>query len=134
MAHQQQTGNYLPSKTASPGSVEDNCNAMPNPLSRKKQVRCAWLPYQPGTDSPQTSQDTKQQRNRQAQKAFRERRTERLAHLELSMENMTKEMESLQRARSDALEELMMVKYKNSLLERLLLEKRKLDIRAWTPN
>ncbi|KAH8600094.1 hypothetical protein B0O99DRAFT_348491 [Bisporella sp. PMI_857] len=67
--------------------------------------------------------ERRRQLNRRAQKAFRERRTERMADLEISIEQMKKELDASQAARSRATEELMMVKYKNSLLERLLLEK-----------
>ena len=46
-----------------------------------------------------------------------------MAYMEKTLEHMKTELHSSQVARSSAVEELMMVKYKNSLLERLLLEK-----------
>lgn len=45
-----------------------------------------------------------------------------MAHLEVAMEEMKKELQESQKAQSMAKEELLMVKYKNSLLERILLE------------
>lgn len=76
----------------------------------------------------QKAEERRRQLNRRAQKAFRERRTEHMAHLEMSMEHMDRELRSCHAARTSAVEELLMVKYKNSLLERLLMEKGEEDL------
>lgn len=74
------------------------------------------------------AEERRRQLNRRAQKAFRERRSEHMAHLEVAMEQMKKELHDSQKAQSNAKEELLMVKYKNSLLERLLLENGELNL------
>ncbi len=75
------------------------------------------------------TEEKRRQRNRKAQAAFRERRTEYIAQLEKSIEDMKSELRLSQTARSTAVEELLMIKYKNSLLERILLENGNLGIR-----
>lgn len=81
--------------------------------------------------SPQSAQEgrsleeadeRRKQLNRRAQKAFRERRSEHMAKLEVTLARMQKDLHESQEAQSKAKEELLMVKYKNSLLERLLVE------------
>lgn len=51
-----------------------------------------------------------------------------MAQLEVAVDQMKKELHNAQMERSGAMEELLMVKYKNSLLERLLLEKGRSNI------
>lgn len=69
-----------------------------------------------------TSEERKQ-RNRQAQAAFRERRTEYIKQLEETIRVHETNLHSLQTAHRTAADECLMLRYKNSLLERILLEK-----------
>jgi hypothetical protein len=69
-----------------------------------------------------TSQERKQ-RNRQAQAAFRERRTEYIKQLEDTIGIHEVNLRNVYSARERAVEECIMLRYKNSLLERILLEK-----------
>lgn len=69
-----------------------------------------------------TSEERKQ-RNRQAQAAFRERRTEYIKQLEEAIQTHEQNLASLQAAHRSAADECLMLRYKNSLLERILLEK-----------
>jgi hypothetical protein len=69
-----------------------------------------------------TSEERKQ-RNRQAQAAFRERRTEYIKHLEATIKNHEETLANLQQSHRSAADECLMLRYKNSLLERILLEK-----------
>lgn len=76
-----------------------------------------------------TSEERKQ-RNRQAQAAFRERRTEYIKQLEETIRVHESNLHSLQGAHRTAADECLMLRYKNSLLERILLEKGSL---RWKP-
>jgi 16S rRNA A1518/A1519 N6-dimethyltransferase RsmA/KsgA/DIM1 with predicted DNA glycosylase/AP lyase activity len=69
-----------------------------------------------------TSEERKQ-RNRQAQAAFRERRTEYIKQLETTIKRHEDALQSLQNNHRIASEDCLMLRYKNSLLERILLEK-----------
>lgn len=69
-----------------------------------------------------TSEERKQ-RNRQAQAAFRERRTEYIKQLEETIRVHESNLHNLQSAHRTAADECLMLRYKNSLLERILLEK-----------
>lgn len=69
-----------------------------------------------------TSEERKQ-RNRQAQAAFRERRTEYIKQLEEAIRTHEQNLANLQAAHRHAADECLMLRYKNSLLERILLEK-----------
>lgn len=69
-----------------------------------------------------TSEERKQ-RNRQAQAAFRERRTEYIKQLEATIKQHEDALQSLQQSHRSAADECLMLRYKNSLLERILLEK-----------
>ncbi|CAI6091998.1 hypothetical protein V2G26_013532 [Clonostachys chloroleuca] len=75
-----------------------------------------------------TSEERKQ-RNRQAQAAFRERRTEYIKQLEETIRVHETNLHSLQTAHRTAADECLMLRYKNSLLERILLEKG-IDVQA----
>jgi predicted NodU family carbamoyl transferase len=72
-----------------------------------------------------TSEERKQ-RNRQAQAAFRERRTEYIKQLEATIKQNEETLSTLQQSHRSAADECLMLRYKNSLLERILLEKGKL--------
>jgi hypothetical protein len=71
-----------------------------------------------------TSEERKQ-RNRQAQAAFRERRTEYIKQLEQTIKHHEETLQNLQQSHRSAADECLMLRYKNSLLERILLEKGK---------
>lgn len=71
-----------------------------------------------------TSEERKQ-RNRQAQAAFRERRTEYIRQLETTIQHHEETLQTLQQSHRTAADECLMLRYKNSLLERILLEKGK---------
>ncbi|KAJ5888177.1 hypothetical protein N7495_008218 [Penicillium taxi] len=75
-----------------------------------------------------TSEERKQ-RNRQAQAAFRERRTEYIRQLETTIKHNENSLQSLQQSHRSAADECLMLRYKNSLLERILLEKG-IDVQA----
>lgn len=81
--------------------------------------------YMRFTDTHQiyaTSEERKQ-RNRQAQAAFRERRTEYIKQLEAQIKQNEDALATLQQNHRTAADECLMLRYKNSLLERILLEK-----------
>ncbi|KAK3366377.1 hypothetical protein B0H63DRAFT_536302 [Podospora didyma] len=67
--------------------------------------------------------DEGKQRNRQAQAAFRERRTVYIKQLEEAIRTHEQNLVNLQAAHRHAADECLMLRYKNSLLERILLEK-----------
>lgn len=69
-----------------------------------------------------TSEERKQ-RNRQAQAAFRERRTEYIKQLENTIKSQEETLAGLQASHRNAADECLMLRYKNSLLERILVEK-----------
>ncbi|WPG98503.1 Hypothetical protein R9X50_00129400 [Acrodontium crateriforme] len=75
-----------------------------------------------------TSEERKQ-RNRQAQAAFRERRTEYIKQLEATIKQNDEALSTLQQSHRTAADECLMLRYKNSLLERILLEKG-IDVQA----
>ncbi|KAK7521265.1 uncharacterized protein IWZ02DRAFT_378640 [Phyllosticta citriasiana] len=75
-----------------------------------------------------TSEERKQ-RNRQAQAAFRERRTEYIKQLESTIKHHEETLHTLQQNHRSAADECLMLRYKNSLLERILLEKG-IDVQA----
>ncbi|KAF2114414.1 hypothetical protein BDV96DRAFT_494673, partial [Lophiotrema nucula] len=75
-----------------------------------------------------TSEERKQ-RNRQAQAAFRERRTEYIKQLESTIKHHEETLQNLQNSHRSAADECLMLRYKNSLLERILLEKG-IDVQA----
>lgn len=80
-----------------------------------------------------TSEERKQ-RNRQAQAAFRERRTEYIKQLEEAIRVHESNLHNLQAAHRTAADECLMLRYKNSLLERILLEKGTLTRRQLVEN
>jgi type II secretory pathway pseudopilin PulG len=76
-----------------------------------------------------TTTEERKQRNRQAQAAFRERRTEHIKELEELVATQKSDYQRLQAAHNQATDECLMLRYKNSLLERILLEKG-IDVQA----
>jgi hypothetical protein len=79
-----------------------------------------------------TSEERKQ-RNRQAQAAFRERRTEYIKQLEATIKQNEETLAHLQQSQRTAADECLMLRYKNSLLERILLEKGTGNLAAAAP-
>jgi len=67
--------------------------------------------------------EERKERNRQAQATFRERRIIYVAQLEKTIQEQKDELRRLQNACASATDEGLNLKYKNSLLERILLEK-----------
>ena len=55
--------------------------------------------------------------------AFRERRTEYIKHLEATIKHHEEQLSGLQQSSRNAADEVLMLRYKNSLLERILMEK-----------
>lgn len=66
--------------------------------------------------------EERKQRNRQAQAAFRERRTEYIKQLEITIKQNEEQLQTLQANHRTAADECLMLRYKNSLLERILVE------------
>ncbi|EPE10470.1 bzip transcription factor [Ophiostoma piceae UAMH 11346] len=93
-------------------------NAQDQPIKRKGGRKPIYA----------TSEERKQ-RNRQAQAAFRERRTEYIKQLEETIRVHEQNLHNLQTAHRHAADECLMLRYKNSLLERILLEKG-IDVQA----
>ncbi|KAG6170540.1 hypothetical protein E4U51_000768 [Claviceps purpurea] len=102
---------------SAPASANTDTNTN-NPLQDGQQ------PKRKGGRKPiyATSEERKQ-RNRQAQAAFRERRTEYIKQLEETIRVHESNLHNLQAAHRNAADECLMLRYKNSLLERILLEK-----------
>ena len=75
------------------------------------------------SDKIYATSEERKQRNRQAQAAFRERRTEYIKQLEATIKQNEEALRSLQQSHRTAADECLMLRYKNSLLERILLEK-----------
>jgi hypothetical protein len=92
------------------GNVTPSCS--PAPLAKLFRLSQIYA----------TSEERKQ-RNRQAQAAFRERRTEYIKQLEETIRVHESNLHNLQAAHRTAADECLMLRYKNSLLERILLEK-----------
>jgi hypothetical protein len=98
--------------------------------SEKHTQEPAPAPKRKGGRKPiyATSEERKQ-RNRQAQAAFRERRTEYIKQLETTIQQHEENLQNLQQSHRAAADECLMLRYKNSLLERILLEKG-IDVQA----
>ncbi|KAH6606822.1 hypothetical protein Trco_005975 [Trichoderma cornu-damae] len=87
------------------------------------------LTQKPPPEQIYATSEERKQRNRQAQAAFRERRTEYIKQLEETIRVHESNLHNLQAAHRTAAEECLMLRYKNSLLERILLEKG-IDVQA----
>lgn len=108
----------------------DSMDSTPEPEAGPSNPELAEQPKRKGGRKPiyATSEERKQ-RNRQAQAAFRERRTEYIKQLEETIRVHETNLHSLQTAHRSAADECLMLRYKNSLLERILLEKG-IDVQA----
>lgn len=86
-----------------------------------------WLPLTCYTLQIYATSEERKQRNRQAQAAFRERRTEYIKQLETTIKHHEEKLQNLQQSHRSAADECLMLRYKNSLLERILVEKGKIS-------
>ncbi|KAJ5988910.1 hypothetical protein N7481_004120 [Penicillium waksmanii] len=111
------------------GSISSNVST-PDPEVEPLTQEAAQTQKRKGGRKPiyATSEERKQ-RNRQAQAAFRERRTEYIRQLETTIKRNEEQLQSLQQSHRSAADECLMLRYKNSLLERILLEKG-IDVQA----
>ncbi|KAF3921056.1 hypothetical protein AA313_de0203794 [Arthrobotrys entomopaga] len=110
----------------SPGSPSSSMsspegNAVPDAAAAQKRKG--------GRKPVYATQEERKMRNRAAQAAFRERRTEYIKHLEATIKQQEETLATLQQSSRSAADEVLMLRYKNSLLERILLEKR-IDVHA----
>ncbi|KAL2431573.1 hypothetical protein ABEF95_011607 [Exophiala dermatitidis] len=117
---------YSSSSASTPGQAE----ATTATGSEQPGQEPAPAPKRKGGRKPiyATSEERKQ-RNRQAQAAFRERRTEYIKQLETTIQHHEETLQNLQQSHRAAADECLMLRYKNSLLERILLEKG-IDVQA----
>ncbi|KAN0103535.1 hypothetical protein V8E51_011848 [Hyaloscypha variabilis] len=84
------------------------------------------------------TEEARKQRNRDAQAAFRERRIEYIKELEERVKAYSVRLRALESKRTDSADECLMLRYKNSLLERILLHKgidvnAELNTKLWRP-
>ncbi|KAL6713346.1 hypothetical protein ACLMJK_008811 [Lecanora helva] len=107
-----------------PFDEESFSESSPEPEEQSLTQEPAQVQKRKGGRKPiyATSEERKQ-RNRQAQAAFRERRTEYIKQLESTIKQHEEALQSLQQNHRAAADECLMLRYKNSLLERILLEK-----------
>ncbi|RVD80610.1 uncharacterized protein DFL_008504 [Arthrobotrys flagrans] len=118
----------------SPGSPSSSMsspegNAVPDAAAAQKRKG--------GRKPVYATQEERKMRNRAAQAAFRERRTEYIKHLEATIKQQEETLATLQQSSRSAADEVLMLRYKNSLLERILLEKRidvHAELKAFTDN
>ncbi|KAK7988618.1 hypothetical protein PG989_008933 [Apiospora arundinis] len=111
------------SEDESPVSTPENEAGPSNPSENQPAKRKG------GRKPIYATSEERKQRNRQAQAAFRERRTEYIKQLEETIRVHEGNLTSLQTAHRSAADECLMLRYKNSLLERILLEKG-IDVQA----
>ncbi|EGS20405.1 putative sequence-specific DNA binding protein [Thermochaetoides thermophila DSM 1495] len=106
-----------PAASSTPAASNDN-NASGAGVSAQQPEN--QQPKRKGGRKPiyATSEERKQ-RNRQAQAAFRERRTEYIKQLEEAIRTHEQNLANLQAAHRHAADECLMLRYKNSLLERI---------------
>lgn len=104
-----------PRSTASPASSPEA--TAPEQIAQPPQKRKG------GRKPVYATQEERKMRNRAAQAAFRERRTEYIKHLEATIKHHEEQLSGLQQSSRNAADEVLMLRYKNSLLERILMEK-----------
>ncbi|KAK8172016.1 hypothetical protein BKA80DRAFT_261817 [Phyllosticta citrichinensis] len=120
-----------PSKDGSVSSIQTSpepdpepCTAQDHPPQQQQQQK-----RKGGRKPIYATSEERKQRNRQAQAAFRERRTEYIKQLESTIKHHEETLQTLQQNHRSAADECLMLRYKNSLLERILLEKG-IDVQA----
>ncbi|KAK4950791.1 hypothetical protein LTR10_010784 [Elasticomyces elasticus] len=111
-----------------PSSVESTPEAEVMPGASQEQPALP-VKRKGGRKPIYATSEERKQRNRQAQAAFRERRTEYIKQLEAQIKQNEDSLASLQQSHRTAADECLMLRYKNSLLERILLEKG-IDVQA----
>jgi len=84
------------------------------------------------------TEEARKQRNRDAQAAFRERRIEYIKELEERVKAYSTRLRAMEATRTNSADECLMLRYKNSLLERILLHKgidvnEELNTKLWRP-
>jgi len=121
--HQQQR---QASKEASSSSVASTPEQDPEPY---QQEQSQTQKRKGGRKPIYATSEERKQRNRQAQAAFRERRTEYIKQLESTIKHHEETLQNLQASHRTAADECLMLRYKNSLLERILIEKG-IDVQA----
>ncbi|KAL7267831.1 hypothetical protein RUND412_009563, partial [Rhizina undulata] len=94
-----------------------------SPEATAEQVQFPAQKRKGGRKPVYATQEERKMRNRAAQAAFRERRTEYIKHLEATIKHHEESLSGLQQSSRNAADEVLMLRYKNSLLERILLEK-----------
>ncbi|KAK7735930.1 hypothetical protein SLS53_007308 [Cytospora paraplurivora] len=104
------------------GEQGDESHTNPTPENQAPKRKGGRKPIYATTEE-------RKQRNRQAQAAFRERRTEYIKQLEQTISVQEQTLANLNAAHRTAADECLMLRYKNSLLERILLEKG-IDVQA----
>ncbi|EPS44300.1 hypothetical protein H072_1712 [Dactylellina haptotyla CBS 200.50] len=118
----------------SPGSPS---SSMSSPEGNTVPDAAAAQKRKGGRKPVYATQEERKMRNRAAQAAFRERRTEYIKHLEATIKQQEETLATLQQSSRSAADEVLMLRYKNSLLERILLEKRidvHAELKAFTDN
>ncbi|KAK7717490.1 hypothetical protein SLS64_002982 [Diaporthe eres] len=105
-----------------PADSGEQGQALPTPEGQAPKRKGGRKPIYATTEE-------RKQRNRQAQAAFRERRTEYIKQLEQTISVQEQTLANLNAAHRTAADECLMLRYKNSLLERILLEKG-IDVQA----
>ncbi|KAH8793088.1 hypothetical protein F5882DRAFT_399368 [Hyaloscypha sp. PMI_1271] len=117
-----------PNREGSEDSMELN-SPTPEAETGAPQENTAQQKRKGGRKPIYATSEERKQRNRQAQAAFRERRTEYIKQLEETIRVHETNLHNLQTAHRSAADECLMLRYKNSLLERILLEKG-IDVQA----
>ncbi|RPA99670.1 hypothetical protein L873DRAFT_1806159 [Choiromyces venosus 120613-1] len=112
-------------KTSPPHSSASSASSAssPEPTTMAQQAQFPTPRRKGGRKPVYATQEERKMRNRAAQAAFRERRTEYIKHLEATIKHQEESLSSLQQSSRNAADEVLMLRYKNSLLERILLEK-----------
>ncbi len=109
------SGNFVGRRQLSMASDEQAVTAEHLPVQKRKGGR------KPVVFMNNVSIEERKQRNREAQATFREHRMKYITQLENDIKRKDQKLSELQKAVEDSL----MLKYKYSLLERILLEKGK---------
>ncbi|KAK3302567.1 uncharacterized protein B0T15DRAFT_562471 [Chaetomium strumarium] len=118
-----------PSKDDSEDSMESSPEGEAPPAPPQQPAENQQPKRKGGRKPIYATSEERKQRNRQAQAAFRERRTEYIKQLEEAIRTHEQNLANLQAAHRHAADECLMLRYKNSLLERILLEKG-IDVQA----
>ncbi|TGZ79165.1 hypothetical protein EX30DRAFT_350483 [Ascodesmis nigricans] len=113
-------------KTSPPRSTTSPASSPEAAVAEQAAAPAVQQPVQKrkgGRKPVYATQEERKMRNRAAQAAFRERRTEYIKHLENTIKQHEEQLSGLQQTSRLAADEVLMLRYKNSLLERILLEK-----------